>query len=281
MKKCLYYMTALLLVMTASQPCLAEVDLDLLNSIPLAAEPLDVAESEDGRRIYVLTGDAHVRIYSNDGALIGTVAVPEGSRRITTSRQEDVLLVTNPAKRALEVVRINLQHDFSVEGSPSKGPADAPVTLVLFTDFECSYCARLASLLDQVHAQYPDNLRIVFKHFPLRMHRFAAQASLAAMAAHAQGQFWPFHDRLFQNYNNLNAQKVEEIRQELGLNAEKFNSSMKDPALWELIRRDKEEGNAAEVRGTPTVFINGKKFRGPRSLEGFGEVIESMLKKAE
>ncbi len=281
MRKSIGFVTVMLLVMTAWQPCLAEVDLDLLNSIPLEAEPLDVAESEDGRRIYVLTGDAHVRIYSNSGALQGAVAVPEGSRRITTSRQEDVLLVTNPAKRTLEVVRINLQYDFSVEGSPSKGPADAPVTLTLFTDFECSYCAQLASLLDQVHQQYPDNLRIVFKHFPLRMHRFAAQASLAAMAAHDQGQFWPFHDRLFQNYNNLNAQKVEEIRQELGLDAEQFQARMNDPALKDLIRRDLEEGNAAGVRGTPTVFINRKKFRGPRSLEGFGEVIESISKEAE
>jgi protein-disulfide isomerase len=109
------------------------------------------------------------------------------------------------------------------------------------------------------------------------MHRFAVQAALAALAAQDQGKFWPFHDRLFQNYNQLNPQKIEEIRQELGLDAERFNARMNDPALKDLIRRDLQEGNAAGVSGTPTVFINGKQYRGQRSLEAFKEAVEAAL----
>jgi len=242
--------------------------------------PVDVVVSEDGYWIYALTDTARLLVYSREVALQGTVAVPNGSRRIAGSPEEDVLFVTNSDERTVQAIRVNLQHEFTSAQSPTKGPSDAPVTLTLFTDFECSYCARLAPVLDQVHQQYPEKVRIVFKNFPLRMHRFAVPAALAGLAADDQGQFWPFHDRLFENYNQLNAQKIEAIREELGLDAERFQARMNDPALKDLIRRDLEEGNAAGVRGTPTVFINGKKMRSRLTLDGFQEAIDGALEEA-
>jgi protein-disulfide isomerase len=262
------------------QPCSAEIDLEILRDIAVDGTPLDVVVSDDGHWIYVLTDDARLLVYSREGTLQGTVAVPKGAQGITGSPEEDVLFVTNKDDRTVQAIRVNLQHEFTSAQSPTKGPADAPVTLTLFTDFECSYCARLAPVLDQVHQQYPEKVRIVFKNFPLvRIHRFAVPAALAALAAEDQGQFWPFHDRLFKNYNQLNAQKIEAIREELGLDAERFRSRMDDPALKDLIRRDLEEGNAAGVRGTPTVFINGKKMRNRLTPDGFREAIDAVLEK--
>ena len=280
MKKAALCLLVVLIVIASWQPCLAEADLEILNRIGLEAAPLDVAVSDDGLWIYVLTDTGRLLVYSAGGELKGSVAVPEGSQRIAVSPAEDILFVTNTAEKTLQAVRLSLEHAFTSENSPTLGPADAPVTLTLFTDFECSYCARLAPVLEEVHQAYPEKVRIVYKNFPLRMHRFAVQAALAALAAEEQGQFWPFHDRLFQNYNRLNPQKVEEIRQELGLDAERFNARMNDPALKDLIRRDLEEGSDAGVNGTPTVFINGKKYRGQRSLEGFREAIEALLGKS-
>jgi protein-disulfide isomerase len=280
MKARYLFMLVLLMGIVLWQPCHAEVDLEVLRDITVDGTPVDVAVSEDARWIYVLTDAARLLVYSHEGALHGAVAVPPGSQRLVASPQEDVFFITNSDDRSVKAVRVNLQHEFTSAQSPTKGPPDAPVTLTLFTDFECSYCARLAPVLDQVHQQYPETVRIVFKNYPLRMHRFAVQAALAALAAEDQGQFWPFHDRLFQNYNQLNAQKIEEIRQELGLDAERFQAHMKDPALKDLIRRDLEEGSAAGVRGTPTVFINGKKMRQRLSLESFREVIDTALEKA-
>lgn len=274
------FLFTLLIFFALWQPCLAEVDLEVLGNIVLDATPVDVAVSEDGRWIYVLTDDGRLQIYSQKGALKGTVAVPSGSQRIDSGPGDDILFVMNTANKAVQAVRVNLQHDFTSAQSPTKGPPEAPVTLTLFTDFECTYCARLAPILEQVHQQYPKDVRIVFKNFPLRSHRFAVPAALAALAAEDQGQFWPFHDRLFQNYNQLNAQKVEEIRQELNLDAERFKAKMQDPALQGLVRRDLEEGNAAGVGGTPTVYINGKKMRGRMSLEGFRKAIDAELAKA-
>lgn len=276
--RCLF-LVVLLMGIVLWNPCRAEVDLEILRNIVVDATPVDVTVSEDGRWIYVLTVDARLHTYSQKGELKGTVAVPAGSQRIASGPGDDILFVTNTSTQTVQAVRVNLQHEFTSAQSPTKGPVEAPVTLTLFTDFECSYCARLAPVLDQVHQQYPKDVRIVFKNFPLRMHRFAVPAALAALAAEDQGQFWPFHDRLFQNYNQLNAQKVEEIRQELSLDAERFEAQRQDPALQGLVRRDLEEGNAAGVRGTPTVFINGKQMRGRMSLEGFREAIDAVLAK--
>ena len=279
MKKITLFLSALLIVIASWQPCLAETDLEILNRVELEATPLDVAVSDDGLWVYVLTDSARLYIYTLEGELQGSVAVPEGSRHIAVSPVQDLLMITNSVDRTLQAVRINLEHTFSLEDSPTLGPADAPVTIVEFTDFECSYCARLAPVLEEVHQAFPEKVRIVFKNYPLvRIHRFAVQAALAALAAQDQGKFWPFEERLFQNYNRLNPQKIEEIRKELGLDAKRFNARMNDPALKDLIRRDMQDGSAAGVNGTPTVFINGKKYRGQRSLEGFREAIEAILK---
>ena len=124
----------------------------------------------------------------------------------------------------------------------------------------------------------PDKVKLVFKNFPLRNHKFAMEAATAALAAEKQGKFWEFHDLLFKDYNRLNEQKVKEIAQQLKLDMEKFETDRKDPGIRRLINRDLAEGNRAGVRGTPTTFINGRLLRN-RSMAGFQELIDKALKK--
>ena len=133
-------------------------------------------------------------------------------------------------------------------------------------------------VLEQVLEKNPDKVKLVFKNFPLRNHKFAMQAATAALAAEKQGKFWEFHDLLFKDYNRLNEQKVKEIAQKLKLDIKKFEKDRKDPRIIELIRRDVLEGNRAGVRGTPTIFINGRLLRN-RSPAGFQELIDKALKK--
>jgi len=133
-------------------------------------------------------------------------------------------------------------------------------------------------VVEQVLEKNPNQVKLVFKNFPIRNHRFAMPAAIAALAAEKQGKFWEFHDLLFKDYNRLNEQKVKEIAQQLKLDMEKFERDRKDPQIIELIRRDVLEGNQAGVRGTPTVFINGRLLR-DRSMAGFQELIEKALKK--
>lgn len=127
--------------------------------------------------------------------------------------------------------------------------------------------------------KYPQQVRLVFKNFPLASHRFAQKAALAALAANAQGKFWEFHDALFKNYSSLDDAKVQQIATELGLDMAKLNKDTGDPALEKLVARDVRDGEEAGVRGVPAVFINGKPLKN-RSMPGIQEMITAELKKA-
>ena len=137
---------------------------------------------------------------------------------------------------------------------------------------------RLLPLLEQVLEKYPNDLKIAFKNFPLRNHKFAMPAALAALAAGEQGKFWEFHDLLFGNYNKLNDQKINEIAQTVSLNLEEYEKKKKDPAIQQKVNQDLLDGKKAGVRGTPTIFINGIRLR-DRSLKGFLAAIDKQLQK--
>ena len=133
-------------------------------------------------------------------------------------------------------------------------------------------------MLEQVLEKNPESVKLVFKHFPLRNHKFARPAAIAALAAERQGKFWEFHDLLFKHYNRLNTQKVKEIAGQLNLDMQKFDQDQKDPRIGGIINRDLSEGKRVGVRGTPTVFINGRLLRN-RSLAGFQAMIKKALQK--
>ena len=128
--------------------------------------------------------------------------------------------------------------------------------------------------------KYPDKVKLVFKNFPIRSHKYAVKAAAAALAADRQEKFWEFHDRLFEYYNRLNDQKIQEIAGLLGLDETEFNKQQQSPAVTERIRQDYEEGIRLGVRGTPTVFINGKKLR-DRSMKSMETTIEKELQKQQ
>jgi protein-disulfide isomerase len=125
---------------------------------------------------------------------------------------------------------------------------------------------------------YPKKLKLVFKNFPLPHHKFGITAAAAALAAHAQGKFWEFHDKLFENQKALNDAKIQEIAKELELDMERFNRDMKDPSIQELVARDMEDGRQVGIEGVPTIFINGK-LPIQASLQGIEDFIEAELKK--
>jgi protein-disulfide isomerase len=128
--------------------------------------------------------------------------------------------------------------------------------------------------------KYPSNVKLVHKNFPIRSHKFAFKAAMAALAAERQGKFWEFHDELFKNYTQLSKEKVDEIANQLGLNAAEFNQQQNNPEFVAQIRQDYEEGIRLGIRGVPTVFINGKKMR-DRSMESLEAAINKELEKAK
>ena len=131
--------------------------------------------------------------------------------------------------------------------------------------------------LEQLLEKYPTDVKVVFKNFPIRSHKFAVQAAMAALAAGRQDKFWEFHDELFKNYNRLNEQKIQEIATQLGLDQTKFEEQRKNPVETARIRQDYEEGLGIGVRGTPTIFINGKRLK-TRSMQSMQAIINEELK---
>ena len=133
-------------------------------------------------------------------------------------------------------------------------------------------------VLEQVLEKYPHEVKFVFKHFPLSSHKFARQAAVAALSAGRQGKFWEFHDKLFENYDQLNEQKIQAIARDLGLDAAKFAENMKDSQHSLAIDRDLREGDKVGVTGTPAVFVNGKLLRN-MNFRDFQAKIEKELQK--
>jgi protein-disulfide isomerase len=124
--------------------------------------------------------------------------------------------------------------------------------------------------------KYPNDVKLVIKHFPLQIHNYARKAAIAALAAGKQGKFWEAHEKLFANQNDLNDTKVEAIAGELGLDMEKFKKDLQDPAIASVIDRDMNDGLKANVQGTPSIFINGKLLNQRNYLL---QAVEAALKK--
>jgi len=128
--------------------------------------------------------------------------------------------------------------------------------------------------------KYPESVRIVFKNYPLKNHKFAAKAATAALSTGRQGKFWEFHDELFKNYRQLNDKKLNEIARKLGLNEAQFQEDRKDPEIVAKVQADYQEGSKIGVRGIPAVFVNGKRISN-RDLQTIGSIIEKEIKKTK
>ena len=130
-------------------------------------------------------------------------------------------------------------------------------------------------LLEQVLEKNPDTVKIVFKNMPLRFHKFADPSARAALAAHKQGKFWEFHDKLF-GVEKLSDQEINKVAVELQLDMDQFTKDMNSPEIRQMVNKDLLDAQKAGVTGTPTIFINGKKLKN-RSLAGFQAMIDKEL----
>lgn len=256
-----------------------KIEIASTKSLSLEAEPLDVAVSRDGRRVYVLTRNGNLQVYTGDGDLLEEIVLEKPYDALRPGPFPGTLVAVNRKDRRLDVLRISFIREIDTTGAPDKGPGDAPVEIVVFSDFQCPYCAQTAQTLDEVTAAYDGQVREVFKHYPLKNHRFAVLAAAASLAADRQDRFWEIHDLLYQNYKDLSQQKIRQIVQEAGLDMDRFDRDIRDPEVLAHIRRDVADGNKAGIKGVPAVFVNGRSLS-DRSLAGFKQAIESALSDA-
>ncbi|PRQ05595.1 DsbA family protein [Enhygromyxa salina] len=140
---------------------------------------------------------------------------------------------------------------------PSYGPADAKVTIVEFSDFQCPYCSAAATAFTELKKSHGDRVRFVFRQFPLSFHQQAHLAAQASLAAHAQGKFWEFHDKLFANQKALGREDLEKYAEEIGLDMKAFKAALDDGTYKQAVDDELALGQEVFVEGTPTMFING------------------------
>jgi protein-disulfide isomerase len=172
----------------------------------------------------------------------------------------------------------NKVYALNVGSSPIKGPKEAPVTIVEFSDYQCPFCAQADALIEEVLADYPNDVRFVYKQFPLTtIHPNAMPASKAALAAGKQGKYWEMHKVLFQNSRALGPEQLKQYAQQVGLDVAKWEADMNSPEIAEQVNAEMREAQAAEVRGTPSIFVNGKRLMN-RSKDGFKVMIDEALK---
>jgi protein-disulfide isomerase len=148
----------------------------------------------------------------------------------------------------------------SLDGSPSRGPESAPVTVVEFADFECPFCQRIAPELDALWEKRQTSVRFVYKFMPLSMHPHGESAARAAIAAQAQGKFWEMHDKLFANGDHLDDVDLLKYATAIGLDLDRFRADLQSPATKARLDADRKLGDALKVKGTPTIFINGREY---------------------
>ncbi len=148
-----------------------------------------------------------------------------------------------------------------ISDAPMRGAPMASITIVEFSDFECPYCGSAHPMLKQVLEEFDGKVNLAFKQYPLEAHKNAMPAARAAVAAQAQGKFWEMADELFEHQRELSPEKIRELAQKIGLDLPKFDADVASEATQARVDRDRKAGNAVDVQGTPTLFVNGRPYR--------------------
>ncbi|MCW5212471.1 thioredoxin domain-containing protein [Desulfobulbus sp. TB] len=153
-------------------------------------------------------------------------------------------------------------HDIDITGSPFLGTKNAPVTLVVFSEFQCHFCNKVPPILYKLLRYNINNIKIVFKHLPLNfIHKQSRSAALATIAAHEQGKFWEMHDALFATADNLNQETIKKAAADIDLDMERFQKDWNSSATKQKLKKDMIDATKADVNGTPTLFINGRQVK--------------------
>jgi len=160
---------------------------------------------------------------------------------------------------------------------PARGPKDAKITIVEFSDFECPYCGAAHDTVEQVMTTYAGKVRLVYRQFPLSFHPHAAKAAEASLCAADQGKFWEYHDVLFKNQKKLEPTELKAHASEVGLDGQKFGQCLDSGDKKKAVDADQQAGLAAGVGGTPAFFINGIFLNGAQPIDEFKKVIDAEL----
>ena len=232
-----------------------------------------------------ITQEAINQVYEENRAQLNNVPLQQvegqirqflGQRAQQTAREK---FFEGLADKYKVDVRLEPIREVVAAKGPAKGPANATVTIVEFSEFQCPFCARVNPAFAQVMETYGDKVRIVFRQFPLDFHQHAQKAAEASLCAADQGKFWELHDAMFANQNALAVEQIKAKAVELGLDAAKFNACVDSGEKAPVVAQDKRDGEAAGVTGTPGMFINGRFVNGAVPFSELAVIIDDELRR--
>jgi len=293
--RCLALGLAGLVALLACAGC-GDAPPDLRTERVLANMKLEIPELREAQSLRLDS----VRESSLDGFVQAQLVVDDRNRVYVLVREDgsEALLLAGPpldvsrsvedlqARRDTELRRHRQILGEAVRGMPARGPADAPVTLVEFSDFQCPYCARASTTVDRLLDRYPDRLRVVFLHYPLPNHEWAQPAAIAAQCAARQSDdaFWTLHDTYFESQSDFSAENVVDRSAAAltgtGIDLDRWRTCAEDErsdahrAVQQQVTASEQAGRSVGVDGTPSFYVNGEKLQGPRSVENFARAIE-------
>jgi protein-disulfide isomerase len=281
---CLFTLTlgALTLVAQAPSPdawktseTLGNIDISELTPVQKKAVLKMVREQDCSCQCGMKTAECIMKdsncSYSRALAKIAIQGVKDGKSLMEISKLMDASPKAHRPKLLEDAVSI------PVAGAPVRGPADARITLVEFSDFECPFCSLAVKQVDIVMAAYPKDVKLIYKQFPLSMHPHAELAAEASLAAREQGKFWEMYQVLFKNFRTLSRNNILAMAKEIGLDMDKFNADLGSGKYKAVVEKDLADGEAAGVYGTPSFYINGKQYNGEVTLAALKPILAAEL----
>jgi protein-disulfide isomerase len=249
--------------------------------------PEELEKQEVASKVAEPTDAEIQKVYDENKAQLGGQTLDQVKPRIVTflkqqassSKREEFIDSLKSKYKTTIALRPPVV-DVATAGRPERGGAKAPVTIIEFSDYECPFCKRAESTVEQVMTTYGDKVKLVYRDYPLPFHQHARPAAEAANCANAQGKFWEYHKKLFAA-PDLSADKLKSMADETGLDRAKFDDCLSKTEFKAAIDKDIADGSAVGVNGTPAFFINGRMLSGAQPFEKFKEVIDDELQHAD
>lgn len=252
------------------------VDWKNLGTLALEKEPLEIVLSLDGRMAYILTKGAVVVYSADENKVIQRIPVNEDIANLWVSPRGNLIYLTSTKSKELSVIRLGFSLEIKKGNSISLGREDAPVTLVTFMDFQCPLCSKVFPILRDILNRYPDEVNLIFKHFPLKDHIYAEKAALASFSAYKQGKFLEIAAVFFENREKFGDKTIDQAAEHVGLDMALFRKEVESKSVKRVLDEDIEMGRKLMIKGVPAIFINGKQVNN-KFLPNLPEMVSDEL----
>jgi protein-disulfide isomerase len=251
----------------------------------VAPADVDVSKLDDfGKKVFFRIANSEPSVCGQAQSLLASAKAPRNGcgRSLSALRYVERLVeqgytdseVTEALAKRYRAVPLK---NIDVSAAPMKGNPRGRLTLIEFADYECPHCKRFQPVLRQVVEEFPNDLKLYFKHYPLPQHTNARMAAEAAVAAQKQGKFWQFQDKLWDHQDDLSPAEIEKVGKEAGLDMTKFRQDLSSDAVKARVEKDRSDGSAVGIQATPTLYINGREYTDARDADSLREWIKDEL----